>query len=156
VARRAAHRSGPRGRSGARRAGDRRGGRARPRDRLGHAARIDDGLLGVTVAGSSIGGGGGRLPQRPWRDWTAPAFVVDADHAVPAGIDGEAAQLEPPLQLRIRAGVLCVRVSRRHPGASPSASLPEGIRQSAGALARIAFIRTNEPPRRSDPWTSSP
>jgi hypothetical protein len=47
-------------------------------------------------------------------------------------------QLEPPLRFRIRPGVLRVRIARGHPGASPSASLPEGLAQSARALARIA------------------
>ena len=36
--------------------------------------------------------------------------------------------LEPPLRFRIRPGVLRVRIARRHPGASPSATLPEGSR----------------------------
>ena len=83
----------------------------------------------------------GRRPQRPWREWTAPRFKVDSDHPVPAGIDGEAVKLEPPLRFRIRAGVLRVRIARQHPGASPSASLPEGLGQSARALARIAAGR---------------
>ncbi|HYV15955.1 MAG TPA: diacylglycerol kinase family protein [Conexibacter sp.] len=115
------------------------------RYRLGRAVgsgtrpRIDDGLLGITIAGAPTDGGGGAgRPQRPWREWTAPAFEVDADHPVPAGIDGEAVQLEPPLRFRIRPGVLRVRIARGHPGASPSASLPEGLAQSARALARIA------------------
>ncbi len=115
------------------------------RYRLGRAVgsgtrpRIDDGLLGITIAGAPTGRGGGvRGPQRPWREWTAPVFEVHADHPVPAGIDGEAVQLEPPLRFHIRPGVLRVRVARRHPGASPSASLPEGLAQSARALARIA------------------
>jgi hypothetical protein len=60
---------------------------------------------------------------------------------VPAGIDGEAVQLEPPLRFTIRAGVLRVRIAHRHPGASPSANLPEGLRQSARALTRIAAGR---------------
>ncbi|HKG38115.1 MAG TPA: diacylglycerol kinase family protein [Conexibacter sp.] len=131
------------------------------RYRLGRAVgsgtrpHIDDGLLGITVAGSSIGGGdGGRLPQRPWRDWTAPAFEVDADHSVPAGIDGEAVKLKPPLLFRIRPGVLRVRVARQHPGASPSASMPEGFGPSVRALARIAFTRADQPKERQ--WTSSP
>jgi diacylglycerol kinase family enzyme len=118
------------------------------RYRLGRAVgsgtrpRIDDGQLGITIAGAPTGrGGGGRLPQRPWREWTAPVFEVDADHPVPAGIDGEAAQLQPPLRFHIRPGVLRVRVARRHPGASPSAMLPEGLGQSARALARIAAGR---------------
>jgi hypothetical protein len=37
--------------------------------------------------------------------------------------------------------VLRVRVARRHPGASPSASLPEGLGPSIRALARIAAGR---------------
>ena len=115
------------------------------RYRLGRAVgsgtrpRIDDGRLGITIAGAPTGRGrGGRLPQRPWREWTAPGFEVDADHPVPAGIDGEAATLEPPLRFQIRPSVLRVRVARRHPGASPSAMLPESVRQSVRALARIA------------------
>ena len=118
------------------------------RYRLGRAVgsgtrpRIDDGRLGITVAGAPTGGGEhGRRPQRPWREWTAPRFKVDSDHPVPAGIDGEAVKLEPPLRFRIRAGVLRVRIARQHPGASPSASLPEGLGQSARALARIAAGR---------------
>nr|WP_246344533.1 diacylglycerol kinase family protein [Conexibacter arvalis] len=142
------------------------------RYRLGRAIgsgtrpRIDDGLLGVTVVGRSIGRGGeGRLPQRPWREWSAPAFDVDADHVIPAGIDGEAARLHPPLRFRIRAGVLRVRVSRRHPGASPSAAMPEGLREGARALARIAAGRDDRhggdaspdqpPPTKERRWRSS-
>lgn len=115
------------------------------RYRLGRAVgsgtrpTIEDGLLGITVAGAPTGRGGGRLPQRPWREWTAPRFEVAADHPVPAGIDGEAVQLEPPLRFRIRPGVLRVRVARKHPGASPSAALPDGLGPSARALVRIAL-----------------
>jgi diacylglycerol kinase family enzyme len=122
------------------------------RYRLGHAVgsgtrpRIDDGLLGITVVSTPTGrGAGGRLPQRPWREWTAPVFEVDATGPVPAGIDGEAATLEPPLRFHIRPAVLRVRISRRHPGASPSAMLPDGLGQSAHALARIAAGREPVP-----------
>ena len=114
--------------------------------RLGRAVgsgtrpRIDDGLLGITIAGAPTGREG-RLPQRPLREWSAPDFEVDADHPVPAGIDGEALTLDPPLRFQIRAGVLRVRVARQHPGASPSAMLPEGLGHSARALARIAAGR---------------
>jgi diacylglycerol kinase family enzyme len=114
------------------------------RYRLGHAVgsgtrpRIDDGLLGVTVAGAPVGRAGRHLPQRPWREWTTRDFEVEADHPVPVGIDGEAAQLPPPLRFHIRPGVLRVRVARRHPGASPSAQLPETPAQSVRALLRIA------------------
>jgi diacylglycerol kinase family enzyme len=118
------------------------------RYRLGRAVgsgtrpRIDDGRLGITIAGAPTRRGrGGRLPPRPWREWSAADFEVDADHPVPAGIDGEAVTLDPPLRFQIRAGVLRVRVARRHPGASPSAMLPEGLGHSARGLARIAAGR---------------
>jgi diacylglycerol kinase family enzyme len=109
------------------------------RYRLGRAVgsgtrpRIDHGLLGVTVAGTASS-----QSRRPWREWTAPTFEVHADHEVSAGIDGEAVRLEPPLRFHIRAGALRVRIARQHPGASPSATLPEGFRQSVSALAGIA------------------
>jgi diacylglycerol kinase family enzyme len=142
------------------------------RYRLGRAVgsgtrpRIDDGLLGITVAGAPTGGGQrGRLPQRPWREWTARRFKVDSDHPVPAGIDGEAVTLQPPLRFHIRAGVLRVRIARRHPGASPSAALPEGLGQSARALLRIAAghdpvptatpTLPTQPTAKDDTWTSS-
>ena len=91
--------------------------------------------------GSGVATHSTALPQRPWREWTAPVFEVDATGPVPAGIDGEAVKLEPPLHFRIRPGVLRVRISRRHPGASPSAMLPEGLGPSVRALARIAAGR---------------
>lgn len=115
------------------------------RYRLGRAVgsgtrpSIDDGLLGITVASSPAGGGrSGLLPQRPWREWSAPDFEVRADDPVAAGIDGEAATLDPPLRFRIRPAVLRARIARRHPGASPSAAVPEGAVEGARALLRIA------------------
>ena len=122
------------------------------RYRLGRAVgsgtrpRIDDGLLGISVVGEPSGSGeGGRRLQRPWREWSAPAFEVDADRPVPAGIDGEALMLEPPLRFRIRPRVLRVRIARQHPGASPSATAPEGARAGLVELARIAIGRPATP-----------
>jgi diacylglycerol kinase family enzyme len=118
------------------------------RYRLGRAVgsgtrpRIDDGLLGITVASAPTGMGQGRLAQRPWREWSATDFEVTAEHPVPAGIDGEAVILDPPLHFRIRPGVLRVRISRRHPGASPSAAVPETVWGGLAELARIAGGRT--------------
>ena len=131
--------------------------------RLGRAVgsgtrpRIDDGLLGITVFGEPSGRGeGGRLLQRPLREWSAPGFEVDADRPVPAGIDGEALMLDPPLRFHIRPAVLRVRIARKHPGASPSAGAPEGVRAGLVELARIAFGRDQKPatstPRRPE-WT---
>jgi diacylglycerol kinase family enzyme len=133
------------------------------RYRLGRAVgsgtrpRIDDGRLGIAVVGPPSGrGGNGHRPQRPWREWTAPAFEVEAEHPVPAGIDGEAVKLQPPLRFRIRPGVLRVRIAGRHPGASPSAMLPEGLGQSVRALARIAIGRDPAPTHHNEQTTKEP
>ena len=122
------------------------------RYRFGHAVgsgtrpRIDDGLLGVTIVSAPTGRGEHeRLPQRPWREWSDPEFEVDADDPVAAGIDGEALRLDPPLRFRIRPGVLRVRIAPAHPGASPSAAIPEGFWEGVRALAQIATGRA--PPK---------
>jgi diacylglycerol kinase family enzyme len=122
------------------------------RYRLGRAVgsgtrpRIDDGMLGITVV-ADPGGGPGRLAQRPWREWSAPTFEVDSDQAVPAGIDGEAVKLDPPLRFRIRPAVLRVRIAPQHPGASPSAAIPERFWDGVKELVKIAAGRTTTNPK---------
>jgi diacylglycerol kinase family enzyme len=117
------------------------------RYRLGRAVgsgtrpRIDDGLLGITVAAAPASRQG-RFGQRPWREWSAPEFEVRSDHPVMAGIDGEAVTLDPPLRFRINPGVLRVRISPNHPGASPSAVIPETALDGIRALVDIAAGRT--------------
>jgi diacylglycerol kinase family enzyme len=112
--------------------------------RLGGAAgagtrpAMDLGLLGVTVVdppSSRSRGPGGRLP---WRQFTATEFRIGSDEPVPAGIDGEAALLHPPVAFATRPGVLRVRIAAGHPGASPSAVEPVGAFRALGSLARIA------------------
>jgi diacylglycerol kinase family enzyme len=120
--------------------------------RLGRAVgsgtrpRIDDGLLGITVVGAiSWRDERGRSMQRPWREWSAPTFEVDAERPIAAGIDGEAVVLDAPLQFRIRPGVLHARIARQHPGASPSARVPDGIGAGMVELVRVALGRDQEP-----------
>jgi diacylglycerol kinase family enzyme len=112
----------------------------------GTRPRIDDGVLGITVA--SPQGGGRRLIQRPWQEWTSPAFEVDADGPIAAGIDGEAVTMDTPLRFRISPAALRVRIAAAHPGASPSAAMPEGAWETVRALARIAVRGA---PKRSRP-----
>lgn len=113
------------------------------RYRLGHMVgsgtrpRIDDELLGIAVA--SPPAEGKRLIQRPWREWSTPTFEVDADGPIAAGIDGEAVTLDAPLRFRILPATLRVRIAAAHPGASPSAAMPEGACETVRALARIAI-----------------
>jgi len=133
------------------------------RYRLGRAVgsgtrpRIDDGLLGITVIGAPSGAGErGSSPQRPLRQWSAESFEVAAERSLPAGVDGESLVLDAPLRFRIRPGVLRVRIARKHPGASPTAIMPEGISASVVELVRIAVGRkptTSRSTRRSPEWT---
>jgi diacylglycerol kinase family enzyme len=115
----------------------------------GTRPRIDDGLLGVTVASPPVAGR--RLLQRPWREWSTAAFEVDADGPIAAGIDGEAVTLDAPLRFRILPAALQVRIAAAHPGASPSAAMPEGAWETVRTLARIALRgtpkRTGSSPR---------
>ena len=70
------------------------------------------------------------------QQWTAPTFEIEGESAVPAGIDGEAMQLQTPLRFRSLPGALRVRIAPHHPGASPSALQPDtavaGDRGAAG------------------------
>jgi diacylglycerol kinase family enzyme len=79
---------------------------------------LDTGRLGVVIVGvppSTV--------QPLGRSWTAPRLEVTAPAEVHAGIDGEAADLRPPLKFTIRPAALRVRISSRHAGTSPPARL---------------------------------
>jgi diacylglycerol kinase family enzyme len=77
---------------------------------------LGGGQLGIVVVDAL---GDSRRPLG--RAWTAPHLDVGAPEPVHAGIDGEAVDLSPPLRFAIRPASLRVRISSRHPGASPSA-----------------------------------
>jgi diacylglycerol kinase family enzyme len=79
---------------------------------------LDSGRLGIIVL-DALGGS----PRVPGRAWSAPRLEVNAPAPVHAGVDGETADLEPPLRFASRPASLRVRISPRHPGASPSARL---------------------------------
>lgn len=113
----------------------------------GTRPKIDDGLLGITVASAPVAGW--RFFQRPWREWSTPAFEVDADGPIAAGIDGEAVTLDPPLRFKILPAALRVRIAAAHPGASPSAAMPEGALETVRALVRIAVRGTPQRSRSS-------
>jgi hypothetical protein len=71
-------------------------------------------------------------PRRPpGRAWTATSVEISAPERLHAGIDGEAVELDPPLELVVRPAALRVRISSRHPGVSPSGRLgPQRARPS--------------------------
>jgi diacylglycerol kinase family enzyme len=107
--------------------------------RLGRAVgsgtrpRLDSGQLGVAVLGPT-----GSVRQGLLHRWSLPTIEVDSDGAVPAGIDGEAALLEPPLRFEMRPRALRVRISLGHPGASPSAAVPDDAWAALRTLVAIA------------------
>jgi diacylglycerol kinase family enzyme len=110
--------------------------------RLGRAVgsgtrpRLDRGTLGIAVFGGSRQAG---RPELGLRQWSQDVFEVQSDTPVPAGIDGEAVVLDPPLRFRSRPGVLRVRIAAKHPGVSPSVSMPDSLWQGIGCLAGFAF-----------------
>jgi len=63
-------------------------------------------------------------PHPPGGAWAAPHLEVQAPASVHAGIDGEAVELGGPLEFHVRPRALRVRISSRHPGASPAARFP--------------------------------
>ena len=115
--------------------------------RIGHAIgsgmrpRIDDGKLGVTVFEQIAPLTAGGLTRTPWRQWTTPELVLTPADPVPAGIDGEATQLETPVRFTIRHKALRVRIAASHPGASPAARLPERFMGIPVALWKTATGR---------------
>jgi diacylglycerol kinase family enzyme len=79
---------------------------------------LDGGVLGVIVLDRATPG------NPPARAWTAASVELHTADPAPAGIDGEAVDLSPPLECVILPGALRVRISARHPGVSPSGVLP--------------------------------
>jgi diacylglycerol kinase family enzyme len=79
---------------------------------------LDSGRLGIIVLDAPDHG-----PHPPGRAWSAQHLDIFGAAPIHAGVDGEAADLEPPLRFTIRPRALRVRISSRHSGVSPSASL---------------------------------
>ena len=96
----------------------------------GTRPRLDAGVLGITVLGAGSG-------EKRVQQWSAPSFEVRSDGPVAAGIDGEALKLDPPLRFSTRPQALRVRIAPQHPGASPSATMPES---PWGAIREVAHI----------------
>lgn len=99
----------------------------------GTRPRIDDGRLGIAVLEAPADGYRPRL-----RHWDAPTFEIESDGPVPAGVDGEALMIDPPLRFAIRPGALRVRIAPHHPGASPAAALPGNFGDAIRRLIGIA------------------
>ncbi len=104
----------------------------------GTRPRIDAGTLGIAIVEPRFSDRAASRPRGILREWSAATFEVDSGAPVPAGIDGEAVVLSSPLRFIARPGALRVRIARAHPGASPSAAIPDGSLEAIKELARIA------------------
>jgi diacylglycerol kinase family enzyme len=103
----------------------------------GTRPRLDAGVLGITVAASAA-----ESNERRVEAWSAATFEIRSNGPLAAGIDGEAATLDPPLRFRSRPQALRVLIAPQHPGASPSATIPAGRWDTVRAVARVAFQGT--------------
>jgi hypothetical protein len=134
----------------------RSGGERAPQRSGGEGASAEGG------EGASRGGGArarrrgsARARRGAIGQWTERRFRIDSAAPVPAGIDGEAAVLDPPLRFRARPGALRVRIAPSHPGASPSAAIPDTPRQAVVALAKFALRGRPAAPGPPDPGAGS-
>ena len=123
--------------------------------RLGHALgsgtrpQLDSARLGITVLQPSGASANGAVTRRlAVRQSSAAAFEIDAGMPLAAGVDGEPAQLDPPLRFRARPAALRVRVAHHHPGVSPSALWPDTL----GTVIRtlVAFALHGDPASQTD------
>ena len=102
----------------------------------GTRPRLDAGVLGIVDFHPPATGG--RDAAR-WRELSASEIEIRAAAPVAVGIDGEALALEPPLRFRSRPKALRARIARKHPGASPSATIPTGLGATLALLFRLAI-----------------
>ena len=91
--------------------------------RGGTRPALDSGHLAIVIVAPPGSG-----PPSPGRSWQAPRLDVSADEPVHAGVDGEPADLIPPLHFTIRPAALRVRISRRLAGTSPAVRVPRSPR----------------------------
>ena len=118
--------------------------------------RLDDGELGILAVEVSGTADAVQLAAlvalrrpdgaRALEDWTTPTFEVTSSAAVAAGVDGEAVQLEPPLQFRILPGALRVRLPQRALGYAPAAIAGQSAAATLGNVWRVAQGHPPLPP----------
>jgi diacylglycerol kinase family enzyme len=120
---------------------------------LGGRARLDGGVLQVSAlwarTGAALAGLAARVAARrptggtEWAQWTATALRVDAPlERLPAGVDGEAVTLRPPLEFRVRPLALRVLLP---PGRWPR-SAPARL-HSWDAVRRLWAVASGRGPR---------
>jgi diacylglycerol kinase family enzyme len=109
-----------------------------PRRGFGTRPSLSDGELGIVavVRAAAIPGG-----MRVLR-WSSPSFSLDSSVPVPAGLDGESVELDPPVGFGIRPRALRVRMPVHAVGLSPAAARP---RWSTRTVSRLVLLAGGRP-----------
>ncbi|HYZ82153.1 MAG TPA: diacylglycerol kinase family protein [Solirubrobacteraceae bacterium] len=106
----------------------------------GTRPRLDTGALGITVlAPNDASAGGSGQSRLQMQQWTQEEFEISSTGSVPAGVDGESLRFDPPLRFTVRPQALHVRIAPQHPGASPSAAMPDRPGQMIRELGALAL-----------------
>lgn len=108
-----------------------------PRPGFGTRPSLADGQLGIVAVVHEPGLTG---PVKVLR-WQTPSFELDSSEPIPAGLDGEAIELEPPAEFKILAGMLRVRIPVHAVGASPAGRRPRLTRRTLERLRDLALGR---------------
>ena len=117
----------------------------------GSRPRMDTGKLGIVAVEIGGAAAAARLASlrvvrqvrrfEGWAERTADSFQVESGSPVPAGIDGEAVVLDPPLRFTITPSALRVRLPPTAVGLSPAALRPSLSGASLRELWEIATTR---------------
>jgi diacylglycerol kinase family enzyme/uncharacterized membrane protein len=109
--------------------------------------RLDDGQLGIVVVEMSGTLSAVQLaaltalrrPEgaRAIEEWSASTFEVTSGAPVPAGVDGEALELESPVTFRILPGALRVRIPPHAPGFAPATVAGPSTAATIGNVWRV-------------------
>jgi hypothetical protein len=111
--------------------------KSRPPD-FGRRPQLNSGSLGISAAGEGTRADGSTGSAA--RTWDADHLRIESDVPILAGLDGEAAVFESPLDLRIKPRALRVLVPR---GTTPGyRSAAEGLMAGISELAGTAGIDT--------------
>jgi diacylglycerol kinase family enzyme len=110
----------------------------------GSRPRLDTGVLGIlaveitsaaeAAAVFALEAVGRARDFGGWLEWSAATLTVDSESEVPAGIDGEAVLLDPPLRFEIVPNGLTVLAPPSAVGVSPAGLTPSLSRSSVKEL----------------------
>jgi diacylglycerol kinase family enzyme len=113
---------------------------------VGSRPRIDRGVLGIVTlhieraadvpALIALAQAGRADRFAGFEEWESTSFRIEAADPIPAGVDGEALSMDPPLEFEIQPGALRVRIPLDAPGWAPAA-----LAQARGRFTIVDLVR---------------